>query len=269
MDPSSPTTATADASPDGQAPAPAPVPDAMLDSIAAACPYLAADGRAWRSATADRDHRCTAVGPAAALTMEKQRRLCLTAEHRACATYVAATTTDAGSEVADDDAVAREHVTRWALTRTTPVVLDRGRVPAALAALSPFKRGGQVALGGLMVVAFIAVLGGRLTAPDDRPAGAFDGSASPAASVSPSATRSTTPRPSPQTASPSIAPTPVPTVVPTPAPTQVTYTVRSGDTLSAIASRHGTTVAAIVALNGITDPSRLRVGQVLQIPAAP
>jgi LysM repeat protein len=264
MDQSSPALPTAD--PPSDAAGSAPAHDTIFDAIAAACPYLAADGRSWRSATADRDHRCTAVGPAAALAIEKQRRLCLTAEHRACATYLAATSAHAGADGADD-VTAQEHVTRWAITRTTPVVLDRGRLPAAVSALSPFKRGGQVALGGLMVVAFVALLGGRLTAPDDRPVGAVDASPSPSSSASSLVARTPTPRPSPPTASPSISPTPVATPSPTAAPTPVTYTVKSGDTLSAIASRHGTTVAAIVALNGITDPSRLRVGQVLQIPA--
>jgi LysM repeat protein len=235
-------------------------------TVVAACPYLAVEGRAWRSATADRAHRCTAVGPPAVLALEKQRRLCLTEEHATCATFLAATAAHPAT-VAAAGSIPLEHVTRWAITRTTPVVLDRGRLPAAVSALSPFKRGGQVALGGLMAVAFVAVLGGRLTAPDDRPAGAVDASASPTASASASVARTPTPRPSITAApSPSLSPTPQPTPVPTAAPTPITYTVKSGDTLSAIAGRHGTTVAAIVALNGITDPSRLRVGQVLQIP---
>jgi putative chitinase len=42
--------------------------------------------------------------------------------------------------------------------------------------------------------------------------------------------------------------------------------VRSGDTLSAIAARFHTTVGAIERLNGITDPTRLRIGQLLMIP---
>jgi LysM repeat protein len=42
--------------------------------------------------------------------------------------------------------------------------------------------------------------------------------------------------------------------------------VVSGDTLSAIAGRYGTTVAALRELNNISDPSKLRVGQVLRIP---
>ncbi len=48
-----------------------------------------------------------------------------------------------------------------------------------------------------------------------------------------------------------------------------TYTVRSGDTLSGIASRLGATVAELVRANGIADPDRIRVGQVLQVPGAP
>jgi len=52
------------------------------------------------------------------------------------------------------------------------------------------------------------------------------------------------------------------------APTTTTYTVRSGDTLSAIASRYGTTVAAISAANGISNPNLIAVGQVLTIPSS-
>ena len=45
-----------------------------------------------------------------------------------------------------------------------------------------------------------------------------------------------------------------------------TYVVRPGDSLSAIALRHGTTVAALVHANGIAYPSLVRVGQLLRIP---
>jgi LysM repeat protein len=46
----------------------------------------------------------------------------------------------------------------------------------------------------------------------------------------------------------------------------MTYRVRSGDTLAAIAGRFGTTVKALQALNGIDNPRLIRIGQVLQIP---
>jgi len=67
-------------------------------------------------------------------------------------------------------------------------------------------------------------------------------------------------------------PTSAPTTRPEPSPAPSatarpqTYKVRSGDTLTAIASRFGTTVAKIAALNNITNPSLIRVGRVLRIP---
>ena len=48
-------------------------------------------------------------------------------------------------------------------------------------------------------------------------------------------------------------------------PTSVTYTVKSGDTLSKIATQHKTTVAALVKLNGIKDANKINVGQVLKL----
>lgn len=47
------------------------------------------------------------------------------------------------------------------------------------------------------------------------------------------------------------------------------YTIQSGDTLSTLARRFGTTVQAIAQANGITDPNRIRAGQTLQLPEAP
>lgn len=44
-----------------------------------------------------------------------------------------------------------------------------------------------------------------------------------------------------------------------------TYTVVAGDTLSAIAARFGTTVAAITAANGLGNPNLIFVGQVLKL----
>ncbi|MEZ2721025.1 peptidoglycan DD-metalloendopeptidase family protein [Paenalcaligenes hominis] len=46
------------------------------------------------------------------------------------------------------------------------------------------------------------------------------------------------------------------------------YTVQVGDTLYKIAQQHGTTVQAIANANNITDPSQLRVGQVLVVNGA-
>ena len=79
-----------------------------------------------------------------------------------------------------------------------------------------------------------------------------------------------------------LIPTPDPTPLPTATPqiqltalaestitSYTTYTVQIGDTLDQIATQFNTTIDAIVRLNGITNPSRIFPGQVLQIPAAP
>lgn len=46
------------------------------------------------------------------------------------------------------------------------------------------------------------------------------------------------------------------------------YTVQTGDTLYKIAQQHGTTVQAIANANNITDPTQLRVGQVIHVNGA-
>ncbi len=46
-----------------------------------------------------------------------------------------------------------------------------------------------------------------------------------------------------------------------------TYTVKKGDTLSAIAEALGTTVAKLVSLNSLQDPDALSIGQKLKVPA--
>lgn len=44
-----------------------------------------------------------------------------------------------------------------------------------------------------------------------------------------------------------------------------TYTVRSGDTLSEIAARYGTTYTRLAQINGISNPNRIYTGQVLKV----
>ena len=46
------------------------------------------------------------------------------------------------------------------------------------------------------------------------------------------------------------------------------YTVKKGDTLSAIAAKHGTTYQKIAAYSGIKNPNVIRVGQKIKIPTA-
>lgn len=80
------------------------------------------------------------------------------------------------------------------------------------------------------------------------------------------------PTPSPPTPSPTtMPPTPVPTA-PAPTPTtfptgQVMHVVQRGENLFRIALRYGTTVEAIASANGIANPARIYVGQMLIIPS--
>ncbi|SDC25973.1 LysM peptidoglycan-binding domain-containing protein [Actinokineospora iranica] len=53
---------------------------------------------------------------------------------------------------------------------------------------------------------------------------------------------------------------------PTAPPQTRRYQIRPGDTLSGIAARHGTTVAALARLNGISDPNRIYAGNWLTLP---
>ncbi len=50
-----------------------------------------------------------------------------------------------------------------------------------------------------------------------------------------------------------------------PSPTPVTYVVKSGDTLSDIAAKFNTTAAALMKVNGITDPTSIHAGARLVI----
>jgi hypothetical protein len=226
------------------------------------CPFLVAAAGGWRLAVPSREHRCGAVSPPAPLSPQKQTRLCLTEGHLRCATFLAA---GAARESRVGSAAMPERVSRWALARTTPVVEEVGGVRTTLVGMLADRRRWPAIPAMLLVVA-LATLGlsslrggGAATAlatPSSQPT-----DAAPTVSIAPTATVELTPEPSP-TAAPTVAPT----AAPTPAPTHATYTVVSGDTLGAIARQFGTTVQALMDLNGITDPGKLKIGQVLQIP---
>jgi nucleoid-associated protein YgaU len=64
-------------------------------------------------------------------------------------------------------------------------------------------------------------------------------------------------------------PTPSPSPVPSPSPTvapERTYAVKAGDNPASIAREHGVTLDALLRLNGIDDPTKLQIGQVLRVP---
>jgi LysM repeat protein len=256
------------------------------DVVRTICPYLGT-GEGWRLAVPDRVHRCLAVAPAAPLTLEKQRRLCLGSGHATCATYVAARA--AADELRDGrDADtgtrtrARDVRPRWPVPRTVATVLDAGRGSLDIGSVAREPATSQVLLVLLALVAFgvlIAVrLGGgapaRVAADASPPASiqAFGPHETPAATAGPSrpplasstpvapATPPPTPTPSSSTPAPSVAATPSASATTRP------YRVRAGDTLFAIAVRFHTTVAELQTLNGISNPSRIQIGQEILVP---
>ena len=250
------------------------------------CPYLTIDGGAWRSAVADRDYRCGALVPMPALTVDKQRRLCLTDRHLTCATFLAArgvraTDADGGADrpivaVGPGRTPDLDTVTRWSIVRTTPVILDHNRVPI-VGTLPRGRAAGQLGLAILLVAAFAALAIGRLTGPSAPALAGAGASSRPTASAPIAAANSPTtpPRPS-ATPAPSPTRTPKPsntpggTAAPSPssstAPVTTTYKVKNGDTLYGISIRFHTSVKAILQLNNLTGTT-LHIGQVLKLPS--
>jgi len=142
-------------------------------------------------------------------------------------------------------------------------VVQRGETLTGIALRYGTTISAIVAANGLTNPDFIWV-GQRLIMP-------VCGTPTPTTSPTPSGptlTPTTSPTPATPTPTPTTSPTPA-TPTPTPSPTspcEVTYIVQPGDTLSSIARRFGTTVAAIVAANGIVNPDFIWVGQRLIIP---
>jgi len=236
------------------------------------CPYLATTDGNWRSSNPAREHRCVAVTPPVPLALDKQRRLCLVANHAICSTYGAAVAARPPFAIA---ATPRRRV----VARTTPVVLDQTRFDLRLPALRSDRISGQGLLVGLLVLAFAAILIAR-PAGDGGSANGDSSRASALPGPTTAAAASATPHPSSSapeapvvTARPVGSPAPNTSTRPAsppassqPATSGSTYRVKSGDTLSAIAARFGTTVKVLAGLNHISDPSKLHVGQVLQLP---
>lgn len=260
---------------------------AGLPSADAICPYLLSADRAWRSAEPSRDLRCTAVEPPALLTPEKQRRLCLVAEHGACATFQAAS--GAGELGAVASGRHRPRVVGPSgrpIVRTAPVVLDHARLAMAAPNITVSRSVAQAGLIGLMTLAFAIILIARLSVgggSPDRPdsvggAGAVAtpspvvSPSTPAVAAVPSASSDHTLVPSdvePSEAPPEAAASAPPEATPEPpaaTPEPKTYKVKRGDTLSGIAAEYGTTAKKLMKLNGIKDPTKLRVGQVIDLP---
>lgn len=90
----------------------------------------------------------------------------------------------------------------------------------------------------------------------------------PTAAPAPGRTPLASPTPTPAQPTPTAAP-PTPTTTSSRPALRAAgeYTVQPGDTLSTIATRFGTSIAAIQLLNGLNDAQVIRVGQVLKLPA--
>jgi LysM repeat protein len=245
--------------------------DAGVEGLPDLCPYLATAEGTWRSSTAVREHRCVAVAPPVPLALEKQRRLCLVADHVNCATYGAAV-------AARPPLVARRGPGPRTVARTTPVILEPGRFDLRLPAFRPDRISGQAVLVGLLGLAFVAILIARPSGDGGVPGLGAGTSATPGhtttavASAQPGQSSVASNAPV-VTARPVAGATPTPSGQATGAPATAqpggsgaTYKVKSGDTLSAIAARYKTTVKVLVSLNNITDPSKLKIGQVLKLP---
>lgn len=234
------------------------------------CPFLLSEEGGWRLDTPSRDHRCAAFSPPAPLAPEKQARLCLTPTHVTCATYLASL----AAREARVGAPPTDRATRWGLARTTTVIEDPGGLRSRLLGAALDRRRWPAVPAVLLVTTLflLALSGFRGGLPTT---GAAATPSAPPPTVLPTRIPPT-PQPTPQptdtqppataTLPPSLVPTGSSAPTPKPKPTYRTYVVQPGDTLSGIAHRFDTTVAALAALNNISDPSKLRVGQVLRIP---
>ena len=221
-----------------------------------------------------------AVSPAVQLAPEKQRRLCLVDAHVTCATYVAAQATHSTTE--------RRPGHSRPVARTTPLILDQGRFDLHMPAPNIGRASGQAFLVALLGLAFVAILLARPSG-DGAGAGAVAGvqattrasaavqteapvtreTALPAASaVAAAATDAptVTAEPSAASSAPSASAAQSPGATTQPAASGATYKVKKGDTLSRIAGRFATTSQVLIRLNGIADPSKLKIGQVIKLP---
>lgn len=242
------------------------------------CPLLAlASDRHTVVDGPDAGHRCHAINEIVAIDRARQLQLCLGEAFPRCERF-------------------REHLERFGDPRLAPLAAGGRFVQTRIivspepvwAGLSPRRSRrrwarliGAVAAAGLIAAVGVATASGAF---GDDPLGVLTATATPSPSGGEEILAAArTPRPSATpapTASPS--PTPLPPATPlatatpspeapalTPPPPPVasrTYTVVAGDTLGLIANRFGTTVEALMAANGITDPDHVVEGQVLTIP---
>jgi nucleoid-associated protein YgaU len=151
---------------------------------------------------------------------------------------------------------------RRQFARTTPVVIDRGRASFGMPSLGDRRQLGQIGLVVLMLAALGAILLARIGLPETP--GVTGGSPSAHASAHPSPKASAHP-----TVQPSVSPgasSPAKSPGPSPSSKPKTYKVKTGDTLSSIASKFNTTAKVIEQLNDIKSPFVIHPGEILKLP---
>jgi LysM repeat protein len=248
----------------------APPPSGTADvrqRITAICPYLLSEDGTWRAAEPDRRHRCTALRPPAPLTLEKQARLCLVADHLHCPAYLAAQGRRGAGDEESGARIAERATGLRPMGRSLPVALE---VPRAVPGARFVARRREGIIGLSLAAAMLLGAVALIDARGLRPGGGTTTGAgpTPTASLAPATPRATTTAPptGPSAIPTAVPPTVAPTTVPTDTPRPRTYRVKPGDTLIAIARQFGTTVAILQRLNDISDPRLLRAGQLLQLP---
>ena len=234
-----------------------PAPDALDDArevppAIVACPFLVSTGGPWRNAVPSRDHRCARDATGVRLELEHQRRYCLGSGGPGCSRFVEARP--------------------GPFAPMLPVVLARGPISVTIEGQGVRRLAAPASVLVVAVAIGALLLARGPGAPGPNSGG--NGVAAPSAFASPAPVATESAVASPGSPAQAPSPTPVPTAGPSATPPASaspappgggTYTVKAGDTLSAIAARFGTTATALAKLNGITNPSFIRVGQVLKL----
>jgi LysM repeat protein len=206
------------------------------------CPLLRARAdQATHFAYATLENHCYAHNRVSPLTVEEQETLCLGPNHQTCRFYLA-------------------HQSRVAATQKAEASLSRMSTP-----LPTWRPGPRTWFAASVAVVFLCC--GLLFAFEVPQSIASAINPPPTPTLTHVPTRTPTPTPLPPTSTP-LPPTATATATATvpPTPTPVVYTVQPGDVLSAIATKFGVSVQAIMDANGITDARAVRVGTRLIIP---
>lgn len=241
------------------------------------CPYLALrDDSATAAAYAREDHVCTRTGAAAAIHERYQTTFCIgdQFQFRTCQVFVGKREQPPGP-APSWTAIGRRLRNRvplpatplqWALLGLFVVL-----VPAVLGTVVALMSDDEDDLGIVATVDETSAI--DATAPADDPSPAAE---SAAAAQEPAGEGSSTEEAAPADTADVDAATPAAAVA---AEEQLTpleqleawpviqeWTVRSGDSVAAIAREFGTTIEAIAIYNQLDDPGRIFEGQVLDVP---